>query len=388
MSKLVSCDDFEGNPSVDEALEGCLSSKNRELRQRAFEYRKNPSGVVSISKIEDFDDELSFLQPQIEKAIRLGLGKYDRSKANTLLKKMKKKEQEERKNKLKTTHHKVDLAEMKKGNEKEGDDKWKGGSRDWVKKPPTEDQKKDSNNQKAKKIKFDFKDKKKEDAKTKMRMKAANLLFQNSGPATLKKPKNKGAVFKKPKMGDKKKKSGGNPFNKPKGASNNPGASPKQVESVDLLNNSPSQNTDVDLLNDTPASPSPFSKPKSGKPNPFSKPKMSQQAETLTLSPLQIGQSDFEEKWPSLEEEVFDESIPTKKVKTQKAFEEMTKAVGFHIVNAISNDNICAGQYGDHVVLMYGQYKLAGGLECRVRSEDEQLSTLILDTVKEYCKKN
>lgn len=133
LSKLASCAGYEHSQHVEDCISRCLLSRNTELKQRAFEYRKNPSGIVSLNKIKDFDYELSFLTSQVEAAVRKGQG-YDRSKANTLLKKMKEKEKETSAQQFRTEHHKVDIADLKSKKEEFGTG-FKDAKKNWMKQP-------------------------------------------------------------------------------------------------------------------------------------------------------------------------------------------------------------------------------------------------------------
>lgn len=67
----------------------------------------------------------------------------------------------------------------------------------------------------------------------------------------------------------------------------------------------------------------------------------------------------------------------------------MVDTIGFYIVQKINNDNICAAQLqnGD-TVLLYGQHKIVGGLEVRVKSTSTEICQKVIDLVREYCKNN
>lgn len=89
LSKLMSCPDYEVEEPVQDILQASRASSNFEIRQRAAEYGKKPQKIVALNLIEDYDMEMSFLRGTIEKSIKIGNGKYDRSKkADKLLKKM------------------------------------------------------------------------------------------------------------------------------------------------------------------------------------------------------------------------------------------------------------------------------------------------------------
>ena len=48
----------------------------------------------------------------------------------------------------------------------------------------------------------------------------------------------------------------------------------------------------------------------------------------------------------------------------------MAQTLGLKIVSAKDNDNICASISDGRVILFFGKYKLAGGLEVRIRSQE------------------
>lgn len=333
---------------------------------------------MSLNKIEDFDDELSFLATHVENAVRKGMG-YDRSKANTLLKKMKEREKELAANQFRTQHHKVDVSELKSKKEEFGKG-FKDAKKNWMNKTPLDKDIKNPGVQKVVEVKkFDVPKKKKVDLATQKKHKSmANKLFGGpKGKPKLSKPKKTG-MFAKPSGATAEKKKS-NPFAKPKNAKVE-----KPSESNLLDDSNPqtdeSLNDSVDLLSGkVPAKKQGggiFSKPKNAGP---SKP-------SFNLSPNQMAQADFESYWGTLEEELFDDDVPTKRVRNQKAFQGMVDEVGFHIVHTINNDNICAATLnGSDVVLLYGQYKIVGGLEIRVKAGDKDKCQKVIDIVRKYC---
>ena len=389
LSKIVSCAEFGGNPEVDDVLQDCLNSTNQELRQRAYEYSRVPKGITNLAKNEDFDFELSFLEPVIEKSIKMGLGKYDKSKANTMFRRMKRREKEENaaRKAFITKHEKVDIKKQKELGKKEKENAkgpvgLKGKKTDWIKK---QDGKPGSGQKsKAKPVQV-FKKQTKDPKKNAKTSRIAKGLFGDMNQS-LKKPgkggkKGSKMVFKPPKgaASKKKPKSGGgsNPFSSKKKAEpavNNSAANDNLLG--DLAPNQPAGgsnqnligggNDEVNLLEGSPSKQSP-----------------SPQNKSFSFSPLVIEQPEFEVKWPELECEET-EDIKTKKVTTKMAFKKMTEALGFHIVSAIDNNNICASQYGDQVVLMFGKYTLGGTMECRVKANTVNICKSVLTMIKQY----
>lgn len=376
MGKLTSCEAYQPDASVMEAAEACKQSNNIDLRQRAYEYTREPSGIASISKLEDFDQNLSFLKDHITKSIQLGLGKYDRSKSDSLLKKLKKKEQESMDNQFILEHKKIEIDESQKRTEKG----WNTKKPDWIKEKKGTGEA-NLNPVKLNPLKTFEKDNKVDDEKANRRKKIANDLFKSND---VKKPSLKASnaakknklVFKPPKVESNKK----NVFKKPKGVSEvkEKEESKPQQQEANLLDQ------DFDLLNENTNAPpkkssNPFSKPKAGA---FAPPKIQKE---VKFSPLEIKQEQFENYWNELEEET-EEKIPTNKVTTQAKFEQMVGFLGFHIVSQIHNYNICAGKQGNDIILLYAEYKIAGGLDVKIKSNSLMENAALVERIQKYCK--
>ena len=114
LGKIMACDAYDTDEQVDEIMQSLQISSNTEIKQRAFEYKNSREGILALPDHEEFDQELSFLKPHIEQSIRNGQGKYDRTKnSDNLLKKLKKKEEENSNKELLTTHKTVDIAKVR-----------------------------------------------------------------------------------------------------------------------------------------------------------------------------------------------------------------------------------------------------------------------------------
>lgn len=345
ITKIRSCAGFEAVEECQNAIEHSLISSNLEIRQRAYEYQECKKNLKPLCEFEDFDETLSFLRPHIEKSIKMGNGKYDRSKkSDSLLNKLKKKAEEEKSNTLKTTHHKADIKKEEIfGPNAPAQQKQEDPKRDWIK--PKDDNKEVI---KGKKLEIFSKPimKKTDDKMFKRLEQEAKNMFSGIDPTAKTSQKKKQPIFKKPSGLGSQKEEKNAPVTAPK----------KQETSMDLLGG--------DLISSQEPAP---------------------QVRQLKIEQYKIDQPTFEGLWPNFPEEVREE-ISTKLVTTKSNFEKMTSALNFYIVNSINNDNICALKYGGEVILFYGKYKLAGGLETCVRANRRDLCEMVLKEVRQYCK--
>lgn len=360
----MGCEDYEADESDQEILEISKTSSNFEIRQRGAEYIKKPQRILALNLVEDYDMELSFLRNTIEKSIKMGNGKYDRSKkADKLLKKMRQKEISS-KPILRTTHHQVNIQEQKALSNQDSKKIEKVNTKTWIKKK--EGSETQGSFKKTSKPLPTFNKQKTQvnQEEVKKRQALAKGLF--SGVEVQKKKKastKKAPVFTKPNKASK----GGNPFSKP-AKSNKSGINSSKnetpVQEVDLLGGqSPSQPQNDLLTGDLIQDSTTFNK----------------------LEPSAIEIQDFESMWGQMEEEL-EKTIPTKLVTTKQAFTQLTTSLGFHIVKAIDTNNLCCAKRGQESVLFYGKYQLVGGLVARVRSNSEETTQWVVSQLEEYCK--
>lgn len=105
-----------------------------------------------------------------------------------------------------------------------------------------------------------------------------------------------------------------------------------------------------------------------------------------SLTPFSVTEEQYENYWTQFSTER-KENVKSSNVRTQAEFNQLAKAVGFHITSTIDTDNICASKFtpGDKIVLFYGKYKMSGEVEVMLNGNDKEAVEFALESIKKYC---
>jgi hypothetical protein len=428
LAKLSACEGLD-YPEVAKFLKEAKESAVPEIRERAFEYSRCPSGIESLNRVEGYDVNLSFLRGAIIGAVEQGMPKYDPAKLTQCLTISR---PESTGGELLTQHRevKIEREEGKIGQPLSGPNAISSeteelpkltSKRNWFSKGGDSHVESGRhvaplNFQPEKKPEPTEAEKKKEDKREKIAqnlfvgVEESNLIGGNK----INKESGKKAIFHKPGLkpaappeGEVKKLSnpgnllemdqtdllggsgsGGHGKGTPGGEANIldldfGGAPAKQGGQSaqgggDLLG--------MDLLDGGVASnPGTGDQKKVSGPPKFVKPSFKPpQTNSKTLTPLAISESQYEAYWEEFNVER-KEVFKSTNVRTQAEFSQMTKIVGFNITSTIDTDNICAAKFGDKIVLLYGKYKVSGEVEVMLNGNDKEAVDFAVDSIRKYC---